>query len=235
MMQVKSLSAGIGKIGILFDIDISVAKGALVSIVGANGAGKTTLLRSLSRLQPLSSGQIVFDGKDINGLEAKEVAQSGLVHVPQGRQVIPGLTVEDNLLLGSMHIPGLSRSEINDMLEREYKRFPVLRERSGIAGGSLSGGEQQMLAISRALMMKPKLLMLDEPSLGLAPRVVEKIAETICELCKAGVSILLVEQAVMMALKIADYGYVLRNGRVAMSGPADALLRDRSLVKSYLS
>ncbi|WP_430396002.1 ABC transporter ATP-binding protein [Ferrovibrio sp.] len=233
ILKARDLHVAIGENTILHGIDLEIAAGALVAVVGANGAGKTTLLRAVSRLLPLRQGSLHFDGRDIGAEPAHLLARSGLVQVPQGRQIITGLSVEDNLRIGAGSL-GLQTTEMEELLEREFQRFPVLKQRRGIPGGSLSGGEQQMLAVSRALMMKPKLLMLDEPSLGLAPQIVSLIFGALRELAAAGVTILLVEQVAFMALKIADHGYVLQNGRIALSGPAPDLLRDPKLIERYL-
>ncbi|WP_428246144.1 ABC transporter ATP-binding protein [Ferrovibrio sp.] len=233
ILKARDLHVAIGENTILHGIDLEIAAGSLVAVVGANGAGKTTLLRAVSRLLPLRQGSLHFDGRDISAEPAHLLARSGLVQVPQGRQIITGLSVEDNLRIGAGSL-GLQPAEIEQLLEREFQRFPVLKQRRGIPGGSLSGGEQQMLAVSRALMMKPKLLMLDEPSLGLAPQIVSLIFGALRELAAAGVTILLVEQVAFMALKIADHGYVLQNGRIALSGPAPDLLRDPKLIERYL-
>jgi branched-chain amino acid transport system ATP-binding protein len=234
ILSVRGLEVTLGGVEILRGVDLEVDEGRLVSIVGANGAGKTTLLRALSRLVPATRGEIRFDGTDLGAQDAFKVTRSGLVHVPQGRQIIPALSVEDNLRIGAGSLPGVDEAEIQRRLAGEFERFPVLRERRRIPGGSLSGGEQQMLAVSRALMMKPRLLLLDEPSLGLAPQIVSAIFATLRTLTAAGVTVLLVEQAAIMALRIADYGYVLQNGRIVLSGlPAD-LLKDRALVSRYL-
>lgn len=233
ILKARNLQVAIGENRILHGIDLDIAAGALVAVVGANGAGKTTLLRAISRLLPLQQGSLHFDGHDIGAEPAHLLARSGLVQVPQGRQIITALSVEDNLRIGAGSL-GLPADELEAMLEREFQRFPVLKQRRHIAGGSLSGGEQQMLAVSRALMMKPKLLMLDEPSLGLAPQIVSLIFTSLRELAAAGVTILLVEQVAFMALKIAHQGYVLQNGRIALSGPAQDLLRDAKLIERYL-
>ncbi|MDX5360354.1 MAG: ABC transporter ATP-binding protein [Alphaproteobacteria bacterium] len=234
MIEARDISVRIGEIEILHGIDLDVPKGSVVTVVGANGAGKTTLLRVLSRLAPLTEGTIRFDGEVIDRMEPHKLAQRGLVHVPQGRQIIPSLSVEDNLLIGANRIPGLEDAEKARLLEQEYARFPVLKERRAIPGGSLSGGEQQMLAVSRALMMKPKLLMLDEPSLGLAPQIVRAILDALRDLSRDGMTVLLVEQAAFTALKIADVGYVLQNGRAVLSGPTQDLLKDSRLIERYL-
>lgn len=234
ILQVKGLEVALGGVEVLRGIDLDVQAGLFVSIVGANGAGKTTLLRAISRLVPLRAGSIVFDGQDIGHVEPHQVTRAGLVHVPQGRQIIPTLSVEDNLRIGAGSIPGVGADEVESRLSVEFERFPVLRERRRIAGGALSGGEQQMLAVSRALMMKPRVLLLDEPSLGLAPQIVTAIFAALRGLADSGVTVLLVEQAAIMALRIADFGYVLQNGRIAMSGRPSELLEDPALVRRYL-
>lgn len=234
LLEVRGLEVTLGGVEILRGVDLDVREGSLVSVVGANGAGKTTLLRALSRLVPASRGEIRFGGRSLAGEEAFRVTRAGLVHVPQGRQIIPTLSVEDNLRIGVGSLPGLDEAEIRRRLDVEFERFPVLRERRGIPGGALSGGEQQMLAVSRALAMQPRLLLLDEPSLGLAPQIVSAIFATLRTLTAAGVTVLLVEQAAITALRIADFGYVLQNGRIVLSGAPRELLEDRALVSRYL-
>jgi branched-chain amino acid transport system ATP-binding protein len=233
MINARGLVVGIGSNEILHGVDIDIPKGRITAIVGANGAGKTTLLRTLSRLIPLRRGSIMFDKRSIDDVEPHKIAQQGLVHVPQGRMVIPGLTVEENLRIGANRIPEL-KPEIERMLEREYERFPVLKARRMVLGTSLSGGEQQMLAVSRALMMKPKLIMLDEPSLGLAPQIVSAIFRALRDLAASGTTVLLVEQAAIAALRLADMGYVLQNGSVVLSGTSPTLLADPQLIERYL-
>ena len=206
-----------------------------MAVIGANGAGKTTLLRVISNLLPAVAGKVEFDGRDTAGIPRHELARQGLVHVPQGRQIVPSLSVEDNLKLGALHVPGMTRAAIREGVEREYERFPSLRARSKTAGGNLSGGEQQMLAVSRAMLMKPKLLLLDEPSLGLAPQVVSLILRALRELANEGMTIILVEQVAMLSLAIADDACVLRQGKVVLSGSAAELRRDAALTESYLS
>jgi branched-chain amino acid transport system ATP-binding protein len=234
MIVAKGLVVGIGSNEILHGIDITVPKGQITSIVGANGSGKTTLLRTLSRLLPLRQGSIAFDGETIDDVPPHLVAQRGLVHVPQGRMIIPGLSVEDNLRIGANRIPGLDEAEIERLLAGEYLRFPVLKSRADVVATSLSGGEQQMLAVSRALMMKPKLIMLDEPSLGLAPQIILAIFAALRELAQTGMTVLLVEQAATAALKLSDNGYVLQSGNVVLSGSSASLLADPHLVERYL-
>lgn len=234
MIRLEKVSAGIGRIEILRGIDLEVNSGELVAVLGANGAGKTTLLRVVSGIVPVGSGTIRFDGKPIAGTAAHALARAGLVHVPQGRQIIPALSVAENLAIGALNLPGMTKAEIAAKLEVEYTRFPVLRARSAIPGGSLSGGEQQMLAISRALMMRPKVLMLDEPSLGLAPQLVHSIMMALADLSKSGIAILLVEQK-LAALDIADRAYVLKNGQIVHAGDAALLKNDAAILSHYLS
>jgi branched-chain amino acid transport system ATP-binding protein len=234
MIRVEGLSARIGSVGVLADVSLAVSPGELAAVIGANGAGKTTLLRTISNVVPRTAGRVLFDGRDTGATPAHLLARSGLVHVPQGRQIVPDLSVRDNLLLGAARLPDATPAEIDARLAAEFGRFPVLRDRQSIPGGSLSGGEQQMLAVSRALMMRPKALMLDEPSLGLAPLFAQAILRTLRALADAGVAVLLVEQMALAALRVADTACVLRNGRIALQGRAEALRSDRALVESYL-
>jgi branched-chain amino acid transport system ATP-binding protein len=235
VIAVENVSARIGAIQVLEGVSLNVRQGELAAVIGANGAGKTSLLRTISNLIPARAGRIAFNGGDTTGLSPHALARSGLVQVPQGRQIVPSLSVLDNLLIGARNVPGLRPEEVAEQLEAEFVRFPVLRERQHIPGGALSGGEQQMLAVSRALMMKPKALMLDEPSLGLAPQIVQRILLALRSLAEAGLAVLLVEQMAMLALGVADTVYVLRNGRLVLSGSAAELRRDRALIETYLS
>lgn len=234
MITLSQVDAGIGKIKILENISLEVRAGQLVTVIGPNGAGKTTLLRVISNLLTPRGGAVHYDGQPTAGIAAHLLAQRGLVHVPQGRQIIPTLSVEENLLIGARNVAGLSPDAIEAALEREYARFPILKTRANLPGSSLSGGEQQMLAISRSLMMRPKVLMLDEPSLGLAPRIVALILKVLRELTDEGMTVILVEQLAMVALSIADHAHVLKNGRIVLSGPAAQLREDKGLVESYL-
>ena len=235
MIRLGDVHARIGPVVILSGISFAAARGRFLTVIGANGAGKTTLLRVISNLLPPSAGRIEFDGADTAGTPAHLLARRGLVHVPQGRQIVPTLSVAENLALGASFVPGLGRGELRDAIEREYERFPRLRARATTAGGNLSGGEQQMLAISRAMVMRPKLLMLDEPSLGLAPQAVSSILEALRALADQGMTIILVEQLAMLSLAVADDACVLRQGRIVLSGPAAELRRDAALVESYLA
>lgn len=234
MIEVETLSAGFGNVKVLHDISLTVRPGRMVAIIGANGAGKTTLLRTISNIVKPSSGRILFEGTSTASVAPHMLARMGIVHVPQGRQIVPTLTVRDNLLIGAQRVPTIRNEDLENNLEREFERFPVLRSRQNLLGGNLSGGEQQMLAVSRALMMRPKLLMLDEPSLGLAPQVVAAILRALRQLADHGLAVLLVEQLAMLALQTADDAYVLQRGRVVLNGSAKDIRANPSIVDSYL-
>jgi len=231
MLEVSALESRYGRIPALKGIDLTVSAGELVALVGANGAGKTTLLRALSGVQPVSGGRVRFDGADITAMAPERRVRLGIAQVPEGRQVFGPLAVEDNLRLG-----GYTRSaaESAQMLERVYAMFPVLRERRQAPAGTLSGGQQQMLAIGRALMARPRLLLLDEPSMGLAPRLVEEIYARVQDLRAADTAIFLVDQNARAALKIADRGYVLETGRIVLSGSGVELLANERVQAAYL-
>lgn len=211
MIEARGIRARIGASKVLKGVDITIRLGQLVTVIGANGAGKASLLRVLSNVLPATAGSIKFDGRPTADQTPHGLARSGLVHVPQGRQIIPLLSVRDNLLLGT-HRLGMAPDELARRLDAELERFPVLRERQHLPGGALSGGEQQMLAVSLGLMMRPKLLMLDEPSSGLAPKIVRLILTTLRNLADEGLAVLLVEQVAMLAVEYADRAMVLRNG-----------------------
>jgi len=228
MLDVIRLDSCYGRIPALAGVDLRVAAGELVALVGANGAGKTTLLRTISGVQPMSGGAIRFDGQDLARLSARRRVQAGIVQVPEGRQVFGPLSVEDNLLLGAF-----ARGS-RDGLEHVMAMFPALELKRREPAGTLSGGQQQMLAIGRALMAQPRLLLLDEPSMGLAPRLVAEIFAQIADLKAQGMTILLVDQNARAALAIADRGYVMETGRVVLSGPAADLLRDPQVQQAYL-
>jgi len=230
MLEVRALTSHYGRIQALDSIDLAVQEGELVALVGANGAGKSTLLRAISGVQPCS-GKIIFDGKDISGASPERRVGLGIVQVPEGRQVFGPLSVEDNLRLGAYT---RTRAESDAELERVYAMFPALKERRRVAAGILSGGQQQMLAMGRGLMAKPRLLLLDEPSMGLAPRLVEEIFAKVRALKAAHTTIFLVDQNARAALAVADRGYVLETGRVVLAGSGAALLADGQVREAYL-
>jgi len=234
MIELQQVCVRIGAQEVLKDINFKLGSGELLAVIGANGAGKTTLLRAISGLIALSTGKIQFDGRSISGMAAHTLARRGLVHVPQGRQIVPALSVEDNLKIGAVQA-GLSREEVDRRIALEYERFPVLKARKAISGASLSGGEQQMLALSRALLMSPRVLLLDEPSLGLAPQIVSMILNCLRALASEGMAVLLVEQAAFLALEIADRGIVLRNGEFVLHDQAKLLRKNKRLLESYLA
>ncbi|HEV3096556.1 MAG TPA: ABC transporter ATP-binding protein [Candidatus Dormibacteraeota bacterium] len=231
MLQVDSLTAGFGLTPVLFDVDLELQPGELVAVIGANGAGKSTLLGALSGLVRIESGSVRFGERQISGLRPELIVASGLVHVPQGRRLFSTMTVARNLLLGAYR---RRDREVQADLQRILQYFPALADKLDREAGTLSGGEQQMVAVGRGLMARPKLLMIDEPSLGLAPKVVDRVMEIIKTINQDGTAVLLVEQDVVLALEIADRGYVLENGRIAMSGAAADLRRDPAVRKAYL-
>ncbi len=235
MLELKALNAYYGAIHALRGVSILVKDRQIASIIGANGAGKTTLLRSISGLMSSKKGRIMYDDRDISGLPASDIVRLGICQVPEGRQLFAHFTVFDNLKLGAyLYFMKGNRREIDEQLERIFTIFPVLKERSKQIAGTLSGGEQQMLAIGRALMSKPRLLLLDEPSMGLAPLVVREIFRVIRELHEGGTTILLVEQNARVALRIASYGYVLETGEVALEGETADLLENEDVKRAYL-
>lgn len=234
MLSIKNLSVNYGSISALRNENIEVRSGELVTLIGGNGAGKTSTLMAISNLVPKSGGTIVFKGKDITNLAPDKIVKMGLAHIPEGRRIFPALTVYENLVTGTMGNPTIKNKDIPLLIEEQYALFPRLKEREKQAGGSLSGGEQQMLAIARGLMLKPDIIMLDEPSLGLAPIIVEEIFELLAKLKAGGKTILLIEQNASMALSIADRGYVLATGEVIMEGTGKELLSDPQVIKAYL-
>jgi len=231
MLEVRGLQAGYGEVAVLRGIDLDVSKGEIVALLGANGVGKSTLNNNLSGLYRPMAGQIRFLGEDIAGASADRIVSAGLIQVPEGRRIFPNLSVQENLELGSYR---RGRDNRTSNLERVYAIFPRLKERVGQLAGTLSGGEQQMLAIGRGLMAEPELLILDEPSLGLSPLLVEEMFGLIQRLNREGLSILLVEQNVVQSLAIAHRAFVLEHGVIALSGAAADLLNDPGLKASYL-
>jgi branched-chain amino acid transport system ATP-binding protein len=231
MLAIDNLTSRYGRIEVLHGVSCEVQQGEIVTLVGSNGAGKSTLLRAISGVQPVASGSIRLDGKAINSLSAHARVARGIAQVPEGRQVFSPLSVEDNLRLGAYrrHDTGIASD-----LDKVYATFPVLADKRGIAAGSLSGGQQQMLAIGRALMTRPKLLLLDEPSMGLAPLLVDQIFAIIADLKRSGLTVLLVEQNAYAALAIADRGYVMETGRITMDGSGASLLGDERVRLAYL-
>jgi branched-chain amino acid transport system ATP-binding protein len=236
MLNIKHLHAGYGKVEVLHGISIDVAKGQVVTLIGSNGAGKTTTMRAVSGMIAPSSGEIVLNGQAIAGMEPYHIAQRGLAHSPEGRRVFATMSVADNLTLGAFaRLTGSRpRGDVKGDLERALELFPRLKERRTQLAGTLSGGEQQMLAMARAVMLNPDVVLLDEPSMGLAPILVEEVFRIIARLKAQGVTMLLVEQFAAAALAVADYGYVLENGRIAIHGPATQLRDDPAVRAAYL-
>lgn len=231
LLEVQNLQVSYGAIRAVRGVSFQLEEGQVVSLIGANGAGKSTTLNAISGLLKPGQGRVHFDGKDITGKRADRIASLGLVQVPEGRQVIATMTVLENLMIGSYARPG---DDTPALLERIFEQFPRLQERRTQKAGLLSGGEQQMLAVGRAMMMRPRLLMLDEPSMGLAPLLVEQIFDIIAMIKAQGIPILLVEQNARKALEIADYAYVLERGTIAREGDAQALRSDAEVISAYL-
>jgi branched-chain amino acid transport system ATP-binding protein len=231
LLEIKGLTSHYGRIQALHGVDIEVREGQLVALVGANGAGKTTLLRTLSGVQPISGGSIRLQGVDVAQMSPDKRVRAGICQVPEGRQVFGPMSIEDNLRLGAFTRP---KGEIALDLEKMYGLFPILREKRHLPAGTLSGGQQQMLAMARALMGRPRLLLLDEPSMGLAPLLVEEIFRIVKNLKAQGITILLVEQNAHAALAIADVGYVIETGCITLSGPGRELLENEQVKAAYL-
>ncbi len=232
ILRLEGLASGYGKIDAVKGIDLEVKRGQIVTLLGANGAGKTTTLKTISGLVRAKSGRVLFAGEDITQMPAHKIAQAGVVHVPEGRHVLRGLSVRENLELGAFTLR--NTAERQSRLEQVFTQFPILRTRANSDGSLLSGGEQQMLAIGRALMHGPRILLLDEPSMGLAPKLVLEIMLIVKRLNEAGTTILLVEQNARLALKLAHYGYVLESGTLRLHGEAAKLRTDASIVQAYL-
>ncbi len=232
-LEIKDLRVHYGKIEAIKGISVTVNQGEIVTLIGANGAGKTTTLKTISGLRPVTSGSIIFDGQDISKLPAHARVHLGISQAPEGRGIFPGMTVLENLEMGKYHLK-MKKAEIEQDLENVYHLFPRLKERAAQAGGTLSGGEQQMLAIGRALMARPKVLLLDEPSMGLAPQMIANIFRIITEINKQGVTILLVEQNAQQALSRAHRAYVLEIGSITKEANAKDLLNDPHVKSAYL-
>jgi branched-chain amino acid transport system ATP-binding protein len=232
VLSVNALECRYGKVAAVRGLSLEVYKGELVSLIGANGAGKTTTLKAISGVLPPSAGRVTFEGEDITRASARRVLQLGIAHCPEGRRVFPYMTVRENLEMGSYLRKDNAGIEAD--MNRLYERFPILAERRAQAAGTLSGGEQQMLAISRALMSRPKLVMFDEPSLGLAPNIVERTFDIIRQIRSEGVTVVMVEQNALAALELSDRAYVMEQGAVTLSGSGQQLLDDPHVQKAYL-
>ena len=232
MLELKGVVSGYGNITALKSIDLSVPEGKIVSLIGANGAGKSTTMRTIMGLVKAREGSISFLGQDLTKLKTHEIVKAGISLVPEGRQILQDMTVYENLEMGAYIRK--DKAGIEEDIKKVFKRFPILDERSYQLGGTLSGGQQQMLAIGRALMARPKLLLLDEPSMGLAPLVVNEIFEVIKEISQEGTTVLVVEQNVRQALKIADYAYVLETGKMVLEGSAEDVRHDPRVMEAYL-
>ncbi|RLG91366.1 MAG: ABC transporter ATP-binding protein [Candidatus Hecatellales archaeon] len=232
ILEVKDLHGGYGKLKILYGVSLRVREKEMVCVIGPNGAGKSTLFKTIVGILKPTSGKIIFDGEDVTGLSTDVLLRKGLAYIPQGRVIFPYMSVEENLEMGAYVRE--SKEEVMDSLEKVYSMFPVLREKRKKKAGTLSGGEQQLLEIGMALMLNPKILLFDEPSLGLSPKVVNEVFEKIEELRKTGVTIMLIEQNARKALEVSDYGYVLELGRNRFEGPAKELLHNDEVKRLYL-
>jgi branched-chain amino acid transport system ATP-binding protein len=235
LLQIDHIHSGYGRVKVLIDVSLHVADGEMISIIGANGAGKSTLLKTISALLQCSEGRIVFDGRDISKLPPHKIIGLGIIQVPEGRQIIAELTTRENLLLGCyLNYAKLGASGRQVLLDRVCDLFPVLENRMNQVAGTLSGGEQQMLAIGRALMAEPKVLLMDEPSLGLAPMVVDAVCKVLLDLHKQGLTIVMVEQNALIALEMAQRAYILEGGRIVHEGTGTDLLGDKKVREAYL-
>ncbi len=234
LLELKNLVVRYGEIEAVHGISIAVEPGEVVTLLGSNGAGKSTTLRAISGLVTPAAGDILFDGQSIAGLKPEEIVRRGIAHVPEGRRVFPGLSVKENIMLGASNRSGLSRRQIATEAEAMFDLFPDIRRFSGALGWTLSGGQQQMVAVARGLMAKPRLLLLDEPSLGLAPVIVQAVFAIIAEIRRRDTTVLLVEQNARMGLSVADRGYVLETGRLALSGTPDELWGNEEIRAAYL-
>ncbi|OPY03042.1 MAG: High-affinity branched-chain amino acid transport ATP-binding protein LivF [Syntrophorhabdus sp. PtaB.Bin047] len=231
MLTIENLEVSYGRAQVLWGVSLNINEGEIIALVGANGAGKTTLLKTISGIVKKRSGTISYDGKPFDKLSARDIVKMGIVQVPEGRKLFPEMNILENLMMGAYKVPGEEREK---RLDQVFTLFPVLKERMKQLAGTLSGGEQQMVALARGLMAGPRLLMLDEPSLGLAPLVVERIFEAVLKIHREGVTVLLVEQNVHEALELADRGYVLENGKIALEGAGSELLGNEHVRCAYL-
>lgn len=236
MLKIDKLSAGYGKVQVLHEISIEVPQGKVVTLIGSNGAGKTTTMRAISGMIKPTGGQVTLGGREITSLPSHKISKAGVAHSPEGRRVFATLSVLDNLRLGAFPrlTFGRPRGNVDADIDRVFQLFPRLQERRNQLAGTLSGGEQQMLAMGRALMLNPEVLLLDEPSMGLAPLLVDEVFRTIARLKEQGITMLLVEQFAAAALEVADYGYVLENGRITVQGEASKLQNDAAVRAAYL-
>ena len=234
LLELENMSVRYGVIEAVRGISLTVNEGEIVTLIGGNGAGKTTTLRAISMVHAPSHGSIKLRGEDLTHLRSDQIVDKGIIHVPEGRHIFPNMSVQENLTMGAFQRTTATRQELSGELDHIYELFPVLKERLRQAGGTLSGGEQQMLAIGRALMAKPKLLMLDEPSMGLAPQVVERVFSVIQEVNSEGIPVLLIEQNAAMALQAANRGYVIESGEIVLEDDAKKLLGNDQVRKAYL-
>ncbi len=234
LLELKNVESFYGNVQALKGVSLHVNQGEIVTLLGANGAGKSTTLRSISGLVSVARGEILFDGQSVLNIPSEKIVSRGIAHVPEGRRIFPGLTVKENIMIGSSARGNLSRTQLESEVEEMFEIFPPLERLSKSLGWSLSGGEQQMLAVARGLMSKPKLLLLDEPSLGLAPIIVQQLFATIRKIRERGMTILLVEQNANMALSVADRGYVLVTGQLTVEGTPDQLLNNDEVRSAYL-
>ena len=233
ILEIENLEASYDGIPVLSNINIKIEKGSFVAVIGANTAGKSSLLKSISGLMPHLSGSIKFEEQNLTALKPHEIPFQGIAHVPEGRHIFPVMNVRENLLLGGV-VKKDSAHEVTNNLDTIFNMFPKLKERSNQLAGTLSGGEQQMVAIGRALMSSPKLLLLDEPSHGLAPKIVQELHDTLLKIHSSGVTILLVEQNTKLALSVANYAFVLQTGKIVLEGPSSTLLNDSRIKEAYL-
>jgi branched-chain amino acid transport system ATP-binding protein len=234
LLELVDLSAAYGAVEALKGISLSVREGEIVALLGSNGAGKSTTLRVISGLMKPKAGHVRFEGKDISGLHSEKIVRRGIAHVPEGRRVFPGLTVKENIMLGASNRAGVARRQLDAEVDEMFELFPDIRRFSGALGWTLSGGQQQMVAVARGLMSRPRLLLLDEPSLGLAPLIVQQVFRIIAHIRERGTTVLLVEQNAHTALSVADRGYVLETGRLIVEGRPDELWGNEEVRAAYL-